>query len=295
LGFIKIIVVFSIITLLLSGCPSNGNGNGNGGNGYTPPPPPPPGPAEFEVRSLNLPSEPYAGEELTITVEVANVGESSGEYTASLNVDGQEVASQGVSIGSGQSQTISFSITIEQPGNRTVTMGDLSQTMEVLSPSWIADGIISATEYDRMVVLGNGIFELHWKSDGEYIYMAMKAETQGWVSVGFAPQPNNPVALDMILGYVEGNQTTIVDLFTVLHPNPAHGTDTELGGSNSISEFGGSESGGFTIIEFKRLLSTGDAYDQVLVSGTNNMCWAFGLNDDATSGHMRREYHQIEI
>ena len=123
--FMMVVAAIFLFAAVATGCPSTGDNGGNGGNGYTPPPSKP---AEFEVLSLNIPLEPMTGDEVTISVEVENVGELSGNYTAVLKVDNEEVGTKQVNIGGGQSQTVPFSVTLEQPGSYTVAIGSLSQT-----------------------------------------------------------------------------------------------------------------------------------------------------------------------
>ena len=119
------------------------------------------------------------------------------------------------------------------------------------------DGAIMPGEYSDTTTFG-GSFELHWRNTGKDIHIAMKAPTSGWVSIGLQPDPQS--AADMILGYYSGGTTYIYDMFASGHPG-AHEEDTVLGGSNNIATFGGSDQGGYTIIEFERNLYVGDAFD----------------------------------
>lgn len=65
--------------------------------------------------------------------------------------------------------------------------------------SWKADGIITQNEYKNSKEYGNGRFTVYWSNDEEYIYMALKGQTSGWVSIGFEPTfaMNNA---DMVFG-----------------------------------------------------------------------------------------------
>ena len=74
-----------------------------------------------------------------------------------------------------------------------------------------------------------------------------------------------------------------------------HPQDTELGGTNDILEFAGKEEDGYTTIEFKRKLDTGDKYDNPLVKGKNQILWSYGPDDTATSKHVNRGYGEISL
>lgn len=159
------------------------------------------------------------------------------------------------------------------------------------SGKWAADGVISAAEYTRSKTFGD--YELRWASDDKYIYIAMKAKTSGWVAVAVQPGSRMRDA-DMVFGFVKDGKATVFDLFSTGDYGP-HPLDTELGGTSDILEFGGKEEGGYTIIEFKRALDTGDRYDKPLAKGINKIIWAYGSDDSLTLKHMNRGYGEIEL
>ena len=288
----KFILVLSTLLLLLvplTACSTDGDDNGNGTGA-------PPAPAAFSVSNLSIePVECGANETVTISISVANTGGSQGSYNAVLNTNGVPEETRSVTIAAGNSQTVTFSVTREDAGSYTVTIGGLSGLFTVTAPEpqWVADGVIAPDEYTKSIGFGEN-FELFWTSDEEYIYVAMKARTSGWVSIGIHPESEAKINADMILGFVKDGETTVYDLFSANHPGP-HRQDTEFGGSNNIVEFGGSEEGGYTVIEFKRQLDTGDQYDQPLTEGLNTVIWACGSGDNSTSRHTERGYGEIEL
>jgi len=167
----------------------------------------------------------------------------------------------------------------------------VSPTAPAPAASWKPDGKISDGEYTG--VFKSGEYELHWTNDNESIYIGMKAKTTGWVAM--AVQPGSLMKdADMVLGFVKDGQTVIYDLFSPGDFGP-HPPDTEQGGKNDILEFGGGEEGGFTTIEFKRALDTGDKYDKPLASGKNKIIWAYGSTDDFTRQHSNRGYGEITL
>ena len=159
------------------------------------------------------------------------------------------------------------------------------------SDGWIANGIISSGEYTRSSTYGN--FELHWSGDEQYIYIGMKAKTSGWISLGIQPGSAMKDA-DMILGLVKDGQVEVYDQFSTGTYGP-HPDDTSLGGTDDIVEFGGKEEGGFTVIEFRRNIDTGDKYDLPLSGGVHKVIWAYGSKDDSKAKHSSRGYGEIEL
>jgi hypothetical protein len=160
-----------------------------------------------------------------------------------------------------------------------------------VTEEWAADGIISVGEYSNSGVYGN--YEIHWKSDEQYIYAGMKARTGGHVSIGFQPGSRMKNA-DMVFGFIENGEVTIHDMFSTGDFGP-HPPDTDLGGTFDIAEYGGKEEGGFTTIEFKRALVTDDQYDNPLSSGVNPIIWSYGSSDSLTRQHSNRGYGEIEL
>ena len=156
---------------------------------------------------------------------------------------------------------------------------------------WSADGVISDGEYTKVAAYGD--YEINWSSDEQYIYVGLKVKTTGWVAVGIQPGSKMKDA-DMVLGAVEGGEAAVYDQFSTGDFGP-HKADTELGGTNDILEFGGKEAGGYTIIEFKRALNTGDNYDHPLVKGANKIIWSYGSGDQTTIKHVNRGYGEIDL
>ncbi len=156
---------------------------------------------------------------------------------------------------------------------------------------WSADGIISPGEYTAVNRYNN--FEIHWASDEQNIYIGMRARTGGWLALGIQPGSRMRDA-DMIFGFVKDGVITVFDLFSTGDFGP-HPPDTELGGTDDILESGGSEEGGYTVIEIKRELTTGDKYDHPLAGGVNKIIWAYGSADELTLKHTQRGYGELNL
>jgi len=146
------------------------------------------------------------------------------------------------------------------------------------------DGMVEEQEYPQKLELEEERFIVFWKNDHEFLYMALKAKTTGWVAIGFEPTTRMKDA-DMIFGWVKDGQATLLDLYSTGSTGP-HPPDEELGGTNDILEFEGTEEGGYTTIEFKRKMDTGDKYDKVLIPGqTLNFIWAMATSDSFNRKH----------
>jgi len=162
----------------------------------------------------------------------------------------------------------------------------------VASEAWAADGIVGENEYSRTMVLigpsrsgySGGEMEISWRNDQEHLYMAMKGRTEGWISIGFEPLEWMKDA-DMIMGTVEGERATVLDLYSTGRYGP-HEDDAFLGGTYDILEFAGSERDGYTTIELKRRLDTGDVFDEALEPGQSvSVIWAMADQDGRDLKH----------
>lgn len=148
---------------------------------------------------------------------------------------------------------------------------------------WASDGVITDGEYVETVTYGN--FQLLWRNDDTKIYIGMKVKTTGWISLGIKPSSAMKDA-DMILGYVDGGETTLTDQYGT--STFGHQLDTDLGGTDDIIAYGGSYDGEYTVIEFSRTLAVDDEYDQPITSGANAIIWAYGSTDTISVKHSTR-------
>jgi len=157
--------------------------------------------------------------------------------------------------------------------------------------AWAADGVITPGEYKKNKSFGD--FELSWTTDDQYVYMGIKAKTVGWVAVGFDPESMMQNA-DIVQGYMQNGKLSIADMYSTGQFGP-HPPDTEQGGTNDILESGGKTENGYTTIEFKRKLDTGDKFDKPLHSGLNKIIWAYGSDPQFTLKHMARGSGEIDL
>jgi len=155
---------------------------------------------------------------------------------------------------------------------------EVSPLTEAGSKGWTPDGIISVGEYSKNLTLSDGKYVVYWRNTAEDLYMAVSGKTEGFVAIGFEPSQAMKDA-DMVMGWVSGGKATVLDLFSTGTYGP-HPADVDLGGENDILEFGGSESDGWTVIEFQRKMDTGDQFDKSFKPGqTINIIWSMSASD----------------
>jgi hypothetical protein len=167
--------------------------------------------------------------------------------------------------------------------------GTSGASTETSSPSkelgeWSADGIIGANEYAHELSLAGGDLIVYWRNDDTYLYMALKGKTTGWVAIGFEPTTVMKDA-DMVFGWLENGEVKITDAYSTGTYGP-HPPDEKLGGSSDILEYAGREENGYTVIEFKRKLNTGDQYDNAFTPRQKaRFIFAMTNSDDFTVKH----------
>jgi len=127
-------------------------------------------------------------------------------------------------------------------------------------------------EYQNTQLL-NGIFNLSWSNDSQYVYIGLQAKTTGWVALSFSQDPHGNS--DTIIGYVQ-NGNVMLNEYGYIDYNGNHVPDTALGGTDDAILVSGNQANGITTIEFKRKLNTGDKLDTVLTTGNNNVTVAYG-------------------
>lgn len=161
-----------------------------------------------------------------------------------------------------------------------------------VSEIWKADGVVGDSEYSRSMHLqspskqgySGGDMQLSWRNDGDYLYLALNGSTNGWLAIGFEPSEWMKDA-DIVMASVDGGKAVVLDEYCTGNYGP-HIEDTMLGGTDDIEEFGGRETGGRTIIEFKRRLDTGDKFDKAFSPGQSiSIIWALSSSPDMSHKH----------
>ena len=108
----------------------------------SPPPPPPPAEPEFEITDVDAPATVLAGETLTLTVELSNVGEADGDTTVAATLaDG--VVEQSVDLSAGETTEVILELPIEAaPGEHDLLVGESTTGSEtVVAVTVRAEGV----------------------------------------------------------------------------------------------------------------------------------------------------------
>jgi uncharacterized membrane protein len=93
-------------------------------------------PADFSVSELRVdPTQIYVGGEVTISVRVANGGGARGSYTVVLKIDQSTLDSETVTLGAGESTTVEFRVTEQNPGTYDVDVNGLTAEFSVKAAS----------------------------------------------------------------------------------------------------------------------------------------------------------------
>jgi hypothetical protein len=151
------------------------------------------------------------------------------------------------------------------------------------------DGIVQNTEYGSSRSFKNDLFQLYWTINDSTIYVGMIGQTSGWIAVGFDPT-TSMLDADLVYGWVDNEGVvTLYDAYSLNAFGSNHPKDVDIGGTDNLLTFNGTEESSVTTIEFSRNLSTGDTNDNdIPKSGTIDIIWAIGNSDDFTSQHIQR-------
>jgi len=98
-------------------------------------PQPEPAPAAFSLSKLTIqPLEVEPEEMVTISVSVSNTGGTKGSYTVVLNVNDIEEQKQSISVATGGTEQVDFTVGKEVPGDYSIKIGSLEGTFTVMVP-----------------------------------------------------------------------------------------------------------------------------------------------------------------
>ncbi len=92
--------------------------------------------ASFEISDLSIDQTSVSpGESVDISASVTNTGDWEGTYTARLEIDGEEVGQDSVTLDSGDSGTVSFQVSRTSSRTYDVNLEGLQGSFNVLSPA----------------------------------------------------------------------------------------------------------------------------------------------------------------
>jgi len=153
------------------------------------------------------------------------------------------------------------------------------------------NGVLVADEYQHCINVEDIDMTVCWTITEHDLFVGVKAPAAGWVGFGLRPGVPPEGAeegmdeVDFMIGYVKDGKTFASDDWG---DSPrSHKPDTDLGGAYSIEKAAGKEEGGYTTIEFERLLNTQDPYDSD-VPARGEVYLAYADQDDFVSMHKAR-------
>ena len=101
-------------------------------------------PASFKTSNLLvIPAKVSPGDDVVISVSVANTGDEAGEYNVELLVNGAVESSQAVSVEGGSSQKVVFDVSREAEGEYTVSIDSLNDKFTVAEAGETASGAVA--------------------------------------------------------------------------------------------------------------------------------------------------------
>lgn len=148
---------------------------------------------------------------------------------------------------------------------------------------------ISSQDYNTTLV--NDI-TFSWRIIDKSMDIILKAPTKGWISVGFNPSSKMKDA-DYVLGCVKKGEVFFIDAYG--SGLLSHRSDTELGGSDNITNKYGEENKNETLLKFTIPTNSDDRYDKILSKGKHVILLAYSLSDDFKSKHVKKARLEIEI
>ena len=171
-----------------------------------------------------------------------------------------------------------------EPVPPTTTTSEKKPLLADKMGEWKPDGIIADGEYSKMQSFGE--LEVYSRIDGNKARLALRAKTNGYVAIGFDPTDKMKDA-DIILGFVKDGKAVVFDMYSI-GPTGPHPADDQQGGKNDVTVFGGANKDGMTVIEFERMLLTGDPKDKEIKIGDNKIIWSVGDESSPTTKHVKR-------
>jgi hypothetical protein len=127
------------------------------------------------------------------------------------------------------------------------------------------DGMISENEYNGVFIDNLTNIVIHWFHNGTHIFIALDSPGIGWVSIGFGPSGVKMDGSNIIIGYLDENNTLV--LLDSIGVGRQHFTDESKGGSYDIYSGTGAEIKGRTVIEFIVPLDSKDSLDHKFEPG----------------------------
>lgn len=134
-----------------------------------------------------------------------------------------------------------------------------------------------------IVAESNGI-KLTIVFQGDTAEVTVEAKVRGWVAVGFDPT-DRMAGANFLIGYVKDGVAMARDDFGVAPT--AHAPDVNVGGTNNLISFSGTEIDGATSVTFVIPRDSGDSRDRPFKAGKHQVILGASTADDFSSKHTK--------
>ncbi len=132
----------------------------------------------------------------------------------------------------------------------------------------VVDGVIGEGEYVNTRTEEASGAVMSWTIEGDTLYFAATIASRGWAGFGFASAiTDRKQGFDQYIATMDGDTPVLLDMYQAATRN-APELDEDEGGTNSILAFAGVHADDVWVIEFSRLLDTGEETDVAIVPGT---------------------------
>jgi len=106
---------------------------------------PAPGQPSFSISNLYIsPEQAQPNQQVTISVNIANIGDATGTYTAALYINGQLENSETVSVGAGATREVMFGVSRAEAGTYNVSFAGLQGQFSVVATPLFGTGLGTA-------------------------------------------------------------------------------------------------------------------------------------------------------
>jgi hypothetical protein len=232
------------------------------------------------VPSMSCKSEPVT---TTLTVTEKSTVTSTAVSTVNNTVTNTTtVTSTVTNTPTTQTSTSKTTTTKTSTTASATTSTTLAYTTGTTSVAWNADGVITEGEYAQMQQMDANYYA-YWNTDDEYIYVGVKVKTEGWVGFGVNFNIMSPseyyIYGDIVFGHFVDGVPVVFDGYAVV--TDVWGPDVDYGGNDDIVEWGLTRVDGYTTMEFKKPLDSGDPiYDTAYKPGQSNyVLWLYSDKD----------------
>jgi hypothetical protein len=109
----------------------------------------------YTITSLNISSSSIKpGEPVTITAEIKNNTVNAGNFKVTVSVNGIPEIEQSISLGAGKTQKLIYTLSRENPGNYTISIGSRNGSFSVTGSNTSGPGWFTGTEWWMYTIAG---------------------------------------------------------------------------------------------------------------------------------------------